>query len=210
MIMKRKTISLLIGTIFSLSTFSQHITTGSISDITTLEPLPGAHIRIENTFIATISSPIGQFRITGLKPGDYKILVSYIGYETFSSLIKIIKDTTLNISLKPSVIMGSEVIVSATRAADNSPTTFTTISAKDIDKVNLGQDMPYLLQTTPSVVTTSDAGNGIGYSNMRIRGTDLTRINVTINGIPLNDAESHGVWWVDLPDFASSAESIQI
>jgi iron complex outermembrane receptor protein len=106
--------------------------------------------------------------------------------------------------------MGSEVIVTATRAAVNSPTTYSTISKKDIQQINLGQDMPSLLQVSPSVVTTSDAGNGIGYSNMRIRGTDLTRINVTINGVPLNDSESHGVWWVDLPDFASSAESIQI
>lgn len=183
---------------------------GSVTDAETSLPLAGAHILIENTFIATISSSSGLFMITGLKQGEYLIKVSYIGYETFSSSLKINKDTTLEISLKPSAIMGSEVIVTATRAADNSPTTFSTITARDIDKVNLGQDMPYLLQTTPSVVTTSDAGNGIGYSNMRIRGTDLTRINVTINGIPLNDAESHGVWWVDLPDFASSAESIQI
>jgi iron complex outermembrane receptor protein len=106
--------------------------------------------------------------------------------------------------------MGSEVIVTATRASANSPTTYSTVSRQDLEKINLGQDMPYLLQISPSVVTTSDAGNGVGYSNMRIRGTDLTRINVTINGVPLNDAESHGVWWVDLPDFASSAESIQI
>jgi len=209
-IMKRKTTALLIGTILSLSAFSQKTITGSISDHQTSEPLPGAHIRIENTFIATITSSSGHFRITGLKPGDYKLMVTYIGYEMFSSIINISNDTTLNISLKPSAIMGSEVIVTATRAADNSPTTYSTITRKEIEQVNLGQDMPYLLQTSPSVVTTSDAGNGIGYSNIRIRGTDLTRINVTINGIPLNDSESHGVWWVDLPDFASSAESIQI
>jgi len=196
--------------LISLLSFGQVDLKGIVSDMETREPLAGAHILIENTFIAAISSPSGQFRITGLKQGGYRIIVSYVGYEKSSSYIKINKDTTLEISLRPSAIMGSEVIVTATRAANNSPATFSTITSKEIGALNLGQDLPMLLQTSPSVVTTSDAGNGIGYSNMRIRGTDLNRINVTINGIPLNDSESHGVWWVDLPDFASSSESIQI
>jgi len=183
---------------------------GIVSDAETREPLAGAHVILENTFITAITSAEGRFRITGLKPGDYQLRISYVGYEPYSSSTKLGRDSVFQILLKPSAIMASEVIVTATRASANSPTTFSTITSKEIEQVNLGQDMPYLLQTTPSVVTTSDAGNGIGYSNMRIRGTDLTRINVTINGIPLNDSESHGVWWVDLPDFASSAESIQI
>jgi iron complex outermembrane receptor protein len=183
---------------------------GKISDLETGEPMANAHIHIENTFITTISSTSGEFRLSGLKTGDYLIEISYIGYETFSTDINFRRDTSLHIKLKPSAIMGSEVIVTATRAADNSPTTYSTITRKEIGQVNMGQDMPYLLQISPSAVSTSDAGTGIGYSSLRIRGTDLTRINVTINGIPLNDSESHGVWWVDLPDFASSAESIQI
>ena len=188
--------------LISLLSFGQVDLKGIVSDMETREPLAGAHILVENTFIAAISSPSGQFRITGLKQGGYRIIVSYVGYEKSSSYIKINKDTTLEISLRPSAIMGSEVIVTATRAANNSPATFSTITSKEIGALNLGQDLPMLLQTSPSVVTTSDAGNGIGYSNMRIRGTDLNRINVTNNGIPLNDSESHGVWWVDLPDFA--------
>jgi iron complex outermembrane recepter protein len=188
----------------------QHTINGKISDQETGKPLVGAHIILENTFITAISTSSGQFSITGLKKGNYLVRVSYIGYETNISTIKLAHDTTLEINLKPSAIMAAEVIVTATRAATNSPTTYSTVTRKEIEQVNLGQDMPYLLQVSPSVVTTSDAGNGIGYSNLRIRGTDLTRINVTINGIPLNDAESHGVWWVDLPDFASSSESIQI
>jgi iron complex outermembrane receptor protein len=176
----------------------------------TNEPLAGAHILLEDTYLNAVSSATGEFRISGLKTGNYKIRVSFVGYETCSIDIKLAVDTTLQILLKPSSIMESEVIVTATRAAENSPTTFSTIHQKEIAQVNLGQDMPFLLQTSPSVVSTSDAGTGIGYSSLRIRGTDLTRINVTIDGIPLNDSESHGVWWVDLPDFASSAESIQI
>ena len=102
------------------------------------------------------------------------------------------------------------VEVSAVRAAENAPFAKTTLSKKEIDKINLGQDLPFLLNQTPSVVINSDAGNGVGYTGIRIRGTDATRINVTLNGIPYNDAESQGSYFVDLPDFASSTNSIQI
>ena len=104
----------------------------------------------------------------------------------------------------------SPVEVRAIRAGENSPFTKTNISKKEISKNNLGQDIPFLLNQTPSVVINSDAGNGIGYTGIRIRGTDATRINVTLNGIPYNDAESQGTFFVDLPDFSSSTGSIQI
>jgi iron complex outermembrane recepter protein len=102
------------------------------------------------------------------------------------------------------------VEILAVRAAENAPFAKTNISQKDIEKNNLGVDLPLLLNQTPSIVTSSDAGNGVGYTGMRIRGTDITRINVTLNGIPYNDAESQGSFFVDLPDFASSLNSIQI
>ncbi len=183
---------------------------GRATDAETGEPLAGAHILIDNTFRTAVSSATGYFRIPGLRPGTYLLKTTYVGYENQYDTVHVTQDLTLEIKLKPAAIMGSEVIVSAVRAASNSPVTYSTITRKEIDKINLGQDMPYLLNMTPSVVTSSDAGTGIGYSSLRIRGTDLNRINVTINGIPLNDSESHGVWWVDLPDFASSTESIQI
>ena len=96
------------------------------------------------------------------------------------------------------------------RASDKAPFTKTNISKNDIAKINLGQDLPFILNQTPSVTTTTDAGNGVGYTGIHIRGTDATRINVTLNGIPFNDAESLGTYFVDLPDFVSSANSIQI
>ena len=102
-----------------------------------------------------------------------------------------------------------EVYVNALRASEKTPMTFTNLSEEEIDQQNLGQDLPYLLSTMPSVVTTSDAGAGVGYTGFRVRGSDPTRVNVTINGIPLNDSESQGVWWVNMPDFASSVENIQ-
>ena len=90
------------------------------------------------------------------------------------------------------------------------PVTFVNVTKQDLDKVNLAQDLPTLLKNTPSVISHSDSGSGIGYSSIRIRGSDQTRVNVTINGVPYNDSESMQVYWVDLPDFASSIESIQV
>ncbi len=103
-----------------------------------------------------------------------------------------------------------EIMVNAIRANEKTPVTFTNFSKKEIGKRNLGQDIPILMNYLPSVVTTSDAGNGVGYTGIRVRGSDATRVNVTINGIPYNDSESHGTFWVNMPDFASSVESIQL
>ena len=114
------------------------------------------------------------------------------------------------VTAKDSFYLLTPVEVRAVRATDNAPFTKTNLSNKDIVKTNLGQDIPFLLNQTPSVVINSDAGNGIGYTGIRIRGTDATRINVTLNGIPYNDAESQGTFFVDLPDFASSTGSIQV
>ncbi len=103
-----------------------------------------------------------------------------------------------------------EVVVSSVRASETTPVAHAEIEKESIARSNFGQDMPFLLTMTPSVITTSDAGNGIGYTSLRVRGTDPSRINVTTNGVPLNDSESHSVFWVNLPDLASSLESIQV
>ncbi len=103
-----------------------------------------------------------------------------------------------------------EVIVSSVRVKDNIPIAFNNVSKEEISKRNLGQDIPILLNFLPNVVTTSDAGAGIGYTGIRIRGVNSQSTNVTINGIPYNDAESLGTFWVDLPDFSSSVENLQV
>jgi iron complex outermembrane recepter protein len=102
------------------------------------------------------------------------------------------------------------VEVNTVKAAEKNPFAKTNLDKAEIKKQNIGQDLPFILNNTPSVVVNSDAGNGIGYTGIRIRGTDATRINVTLNGIPYNDAESLGTYFVDMPDIASSASSIQI
>lgn len=104
----------------------------------------------------------------------------------------------------------ASVTVSALRATKDTPMAFTNISKAQLTKQNVGKDLPVLLRFLPSVVTTSDAGAGVGYTGIRVRGSDATRVNVTINGIALNDAESHGTFWVNLSDFASSVEDLQV
>ncbi len=103
-----------------------------------------------------------------------------------------------------------EVLVSAVRVTKESPVTFSNLGKEEIAPRNLGQDIPILMNFLPAVVTTSDAGAGIGYTGIRVRGSDATRVNVTINGIPYNDAESQGTFWVNMPDFASSTQSLQL
>ena len=107
-------------------------------------------------------------------------------------------------------IILDEVFVSAIRVTQETPVTFSNLTKEEIMPRNLGQDIPVLMNFLPAVVTTSDAGAGVGYTGIRVRGSDATRVNVTINGIPYNDSESHGTFWVNLPDFASSTESLQL
>ncbi len=113
-------------------------------------------------------------------------------------------------SLQASEIVLDEVLVSALRVDRSIPLTFTNLEKQDFQPRNLGQDIPVLMNFLPAVVTTSDAGAGVGYTGIRVRGSDATRVNVTINGIPYNDAESHGTFWVNMPDFASSVENLQL
>jgi iron complex outermembrane recepter protein len=103
-----------------------------------------------------------------------------------------------------------EVLIQSIRVEADSPITHSNLDAEELEKRNLGQDIPYMLNYLPSVVTTSDAGAGIGYTYLRVRGSDGSRINVTLNGIPFNDAESQGTFFVNLPDFTSSVQSLQL
>ena len=115
-----------------------------------------------------------------------------------------------NEQVKDSIIPLGEVLLTATRIKDNAPFAHTNVTRKALESINLAQDLPILIEQMPSVVTTSDAGAGVGYTGIRVRGSDATRVNVTLNGIPYNDAESQGTYWVDLPDFTASVEDIQL
>lgn len=188
---------------------AQFSISGKITDQQTGATLPGATISI-NPALTTVSDARGIYKFSNISNGNYVLKVSYIGYQTVEKHIAISSDLTLNIILNTSSRLTEEVTVSATRASNNSPTAFTNLSKKDIEKNNSGRGFEYLLEQTPSTVVTSNAGAGVGYTSIRIRGSDATRTNVTLNGIPLNDAEDQGVYFVDLPDLASSVDNIQV
>ncbi len=183
---------------------------GTVKNTTTNENLIGATVQIKNTYQAIATNQNGSFDFKNLQKGDYTLIISFIGFKDTSISIQLNENRQISISLNEKSYLQDEVLVEATRVSEISAATYTNISKEEIEKNNLGQDIPYLLENTPSVVSTSDAGAGIGYTSMRIRGSDASRINVTVNGIPMNDAESHGVFWVNMPDLASSLESIQI
>lgn len=183
--------------------------TGKINDQENDKILSGASISLNgNAAVQTSSS--GGYRFNNLKPGNYQVLVSFVGYQSKSLSINLTESKTLNITLTKSQLLADEVVVNATRASVNSATTFKNLSKEDIAKNNFGQDLPYLLDQTPGVVTFSDGGAGVGYTGIRIRGSDGSRVNVTVNGIPYNDSESQGSFWVNMPDFATSVDNIQI
>ena len=174
-------------------------------------PISDVKVQLENSYSGSLSNENGEYRITELSRGSNSLKFLLNGYET--ELIETIiddKNLLLDVVLTPSIFMIEEIQISAVRAGDKTPTTYTNIGEEQIKKTNFGQDLTYLLQATPSTVVTSDAGAGVGYTGIRIRGVDPTRTNVTVNGIPLNDSESQGVYWVNMPDFASSTGNIQV
>ncbi|HEX2969938.1 MAG TPA: TonB-dependent receptor [Bacteroidales bacterium] len=174
------------------------------------EPLSGVSVTVFDTYIGVSTGYDGTFRINGLQDGSYTLRFSHIGYEFQTKEVLLRNEIKVDITLSQLQYMTGEVLVNATRASDNAPLAYSSIDKDIIKKTNISQDIPYLLSLTPSVVETSEAGNGVGYTGMRIRGTDANRINVTVDGIPINDPESQSVFWVDVPDIASSVDNIQI
>ncbi len=170
--------------------------------------IPNASIELEKTgsFVADAD---GKLFIKVKKSGLLKCRVSSIGFKTLDTLIEL-PASLLKFQLLPATLFLDPVEIRALRAGDKAPFAKSNLNKRDIEKQNLGQDLPFVLNQTPSVFVTSDAGNGVGYTGLRIRGTDATRINVTVNGIPYNDAESQGTYFVDLPDISSSLNSIQV
>ena len=173
------------------------------------ESLSGATILVKEPKKGTSTDFDGKFSVN-LPKGNYTIQVSFIGYKTVFKEIFLTKSDEINFNLLPNSTVLEEVLVSAVRASADVPVTFSNLSKREIAKRNLGQDIPILLNYMPSVVSSSDAGAGIGYTYMSVRGSNGEKINVTINGIPYNDPESHGTFWVNLSDFASSTENLQL
>jgi len=193
---------------FSMNANAQELfkLSGNVTDGN--NPLPGASILLKGTTIGVTSDFEGNFSFS-LEKGNYTLVISAIS-QPKEVLVNLTKDSFISINMADSFVNLEEVLVSAVRVKATSPVTHSNVTKEDLEKRNLGQDIPMLLNYLPSVVTTSDAGTGIGYSGIRVRGSDATRVNITINGIPYNDAESQGTYWVNMPDFTSSTESMQL
>lgn len=177
------------------------------------QPIPGVTVVLPTVPRTTITDSRGHFEVTNLPTGTIALRFSAVGfvtYETTSTLEGPQARTDIFVQLKSAVLPLAEAQIVATRANAQTATAYTDLDQQALRERNFSQDIPYLLDQTPSVVTTSDAGTGIGYTGLRIRGTDPTRVNVTLNGVPVNEAESHSVFFVDLPDLASSTQSIQV
>jgi iron complex outermembrane receptor protein len=172
--------------------------------------LVGANVWLPEKNQGAATDRDGRYTLQNLSPGTYLLQVTYLGFEDYIGVVDFSATTLPAIVLQERAYAVDGLVVKSTRADGRTPMTFTNLNKKQIGANNLGQDLPFVLQWTPAAVVTSDAGTGIGYTGIRIRGTDPTRINVTVNGIPINDAESQGVFWVNMPDFASSTADIQI
>ena len=193
--------------LINLTANAQHNFKGRVFDKNGLK-IKGANIK-ENDDKITYTDNNGDFYIFS-KKNIINIEITHVGYLKKIDTINISETKEKNFIIKDGILLKDQIKVLSTRAKDDSPYAYENLTLYELNKNNTGRDIPYLLDFTPSVTITSDAGGGIGYTGIRIRGSDANRINVTINGIPYNDAESHGVFWVDLPDIASSTNTIQI
>ena len=193
--------------LINLTANAQHNFKGRVFDKNGLK-IKGANIK-ENNDKITYTDNNGDFYIFSKKK-IINIEITHVGYLKKFDTINISETKKKKFIIEDGILLKDQIKVLSTRAKDDSPYAYENLTLYELNKNNTGKDIPYLLDFTPSVTITSDAGGGIGYTGIRIRGSDANRINVTINGIPYNDAESHGVFWVDLPDIASSTNTIQI
>ena len=194
----------------SFNFFAQNNLFGTVIDQSG-NPIPGTNVTVEGGNYGTYTDRNGSFKINNIPSQLLVLLFEAPGLFVTKKEIKPSDfNSPIQITLYNNTKNLEEVQVLSTRSFEQT-TSATTINRTDlIEKNNFGQDIPTLLEASPSVVTTSDAGTGIGYSGIRIRGVDASRINVTINGIPVNDPESHDAYWVNMPDLASSIESMQV
>lgn len=197
---------LLCAIFFGWQSFAQTYTVeGKITD--SGKPLPGVSVYAKSTNLGTVSAEDGSYELE-LSSGNYTLVFKLGNRREFK--INVDSNQTLDVDMSEAEEALDEVLVQAFRVNADSPITHSNFSKEEINERNLGQDIPVLLNVLPSVVSTTDAGNGIGYTSIRVRGSDASRVNVTLNGIPFNDQESQGAFWVNLPDFASSVENIQL
>jgi iron complex outermembrane receptor protein len=199
----------LLSTISAMQMIGQNKFSGTIKNEKG-EPISFATLGVKKGFASAISNAEGNFVIDNFPRGKQVVELRTVGYHTVIDTVESNGDLNKEYTLVIDNKTLDEVVIQATRAGKFSGMAYGEMSKEDISKNNLGKDAPILLDQMASVVVNSDAGNGVGYTGLWIRGTDGTRINVTINGVPVNDAESQGTFFVNMPDFMSSVNSVQV
>ncbi len=200
-----------IAILFSLSAAAQTRITGTIlNDAGT--PLEGVNVVVgEDRLFGTTTDPQGRFSMGGLPAGSSRLRATYVGYQPVDTVLQLVEGANeIAFTMRLHVVLMREAEIAGVRTDERAPFAQSTLTRQEIERMNTGVDLPILLDLQPSVVTTTDAGAGIGYTGIRIRGSDATRINVTLNGVPINDAESQAVFWVNMPDLATSLEDVQV
>ena len=192
--------------VLSIQAYAQEFTiSGTVTE--NGDPIDEASVYVASSGNGTLTDENGSYSLK-LQEGTYTIVFSFGNQKARKIILN--SNKVLNMDLAGAEESLDEVFLSAVRVTEKSPITYSNLSNEEIEDRNLGQDIPVLMNYMPNVVTTSDAGAGVGYTGIRVRGSDATRVNVTINGIPYNDAESQGSFWVNLGDFASSVENLQL
>ncbi|MDT0295248.1 TonB-dependent receptor [Mesonia ostreae] len=202
-----KNVLFIVSLLFTTLVFAQDKIVISGTVVQHANELSNVAVEIIGINQATITDLNGDFKFI-VFPGNYKLKFTHGNSKTIA--VKAFKDQYLRVDMSNEEEQLEEVFLSSIRVSADSPITYTNLGNEEISQRNLGQDIPVLMNYLPSVVTTTDAGNGVGYTSLRVRGSDATRTNVTINGIPYNDSESQGSFWVNLGDIASSVENIQL
>ena len=201
------------GLALSASALAQSERCGNILNAETNQPIPNASIIIEGSGSTFKSDAMGKVCLPISTNPEQTITIVAEDFQVKRFTLdlqpsQVAKSFTLMLS--PYSMQLEPVNISALRASTDAPYAQTNLNKEELQRLNDGRDIPMILENTPGVVSFSDAGAGVGYTGLRIRGSDITRINVTVNGIPINDAESQGVFWVNMPDLLSSTQSIQV
>jgi iron complex outermembrane receptor protein len=205
--MRKKIFFTAIVLFFTIVSVAQNLVKGKVTDENG-KPVADATVQIKKQNLAKTTNGNGEFVFEVPNTGRFEVTISFIGYQP--TIVQAFTGRIVQVALERKSYDLSEITVSSLRATDKSAVAYSNVNKDEIAQRNLGHDIPYLLSLTPSFIATSDAGTGIGYTGFRIRGTDANRTNITVNGVPLNDAESHGTFFVNMPDFASSLTSVQV
>jgi iron complex outermembrane receptor protein len=203
--------ALFLGLLLPTVLFAQVRLTGTVTSADA-GPLDAVSVVAgEDQRFGTWTDRDGRFALNGLRQGPLRLRLSHVGYHPVDTLLELKTDQVdVRLVMRPQAVLMREAEVSALRAGERAPFAQSKVTREELQRINTGVDLPILLDLQPSVVTTTDAGTGIGYTGLRIRGSDATRINVTLNGVPINDPESQAVFWVNMPDLASGLEDIEV